>query len=352
MSPTVEQQVFPVLWQDDQVLLIDQNQLPNSYTLVAINRCDDMITAIKSRIVRGGPAIGIAAAYGVYLGSREIQTTDHMAFLERLEAIADQLRQTRVHKANLTWATEQMLQTARQSTSTVEQLRAELLAKAQQLQQENWATCQAIGKHGLSVLPAEPEKLSLYTHCNHGALATAGYGTSLGVVRAAWQQGRLAGIYAGETRPRLQGSRLTAWECVQEGIPVTIVTDSMAAHCMQQGLVQAVVVGADRIAANGDTLNKIGTYSLALLAKAHNLPFLVAAPLSTVDFAWAGGALETYEQQSPIELAQIGEAVVAPAGAEFYNPSSDLTPADLITAIVTERGAVSPTALADLQRSV
>lgn len=340
--------VYPVLWRDEHVWLINQNQLPQNYTLVSISRCDDMVTAINSLIVRGAPAIGVAAAYGVYLGAREIQISDRDAFLERLEAVAEQLKDTRPDKANLSWAVDNMLTTAQRTPGTVEDIRQTLLATAQKLQADDLKTCYAIGKHGLEALPETPAKLRLYTHCNHGALATSGYGTSLGVVRSAWQHERLDRVYAGETRPRLQGSRLTAWECIQESIPVTIVTDSMAAHCMKQGLIDAVLVGADRIAANGDTVNKIGTYSLALAAKAHSVPFFVAAPLSTVDMSLPDGFKVAIQENAAADIYQIGETITSPAGAEFYNPSSDVTPAELITAIVTERGAIAPHELATL----
>ena len=351
MPTPSDNQVFPVIWQDDHVILIDQNQLPNRYTVVTIHRCDDMITAINSLIVRGAPAIGIAAAYGMYLGAQEIATEDRTAFLERLEEVAEKLRQTRPSKANLSWAIDRMLKTVRQTASPVSHLKKVLLEAAQALHTEDLQTCQAIGDHGLTSLPTEPAQLTLFTHCNHGALATAGYGTSLGVVRSAWREGRLARIYVGETRPRLQGSRLTAWECVQEGIPVTVVTDSMAAYCMQQGLIHAVLVGADRIAANGDTVAKIGAYGLALVAKAHKIPFLVAAPLSTVDFSLSDGSQITIEQHPASEIYQIGETITSPAGAEFSNPASDITPADLITAIITEHGAIKPNELHQLEAS-
>nr|MBA2747382.1 S-methyl-5-thioribose-1-phosphate isomerase [Tatlockia sp.] len=206
-------------------------------------------------------------------------------------------------------------------------------------------TCHAIGDYGLAALPANPDKLNLLTHCNAGALATAGYGTALGVVRSAWREGRLTRLYADETRPRLQGAKLTAWECVTEGIPVTVITDGMAAHCMQRKMIDAVVVGADRIAANGDTANKIGTYSLALIAKAHNVPFFVAAPLSTIDFQVATGSEIPIEERDPVEIYQVGETMITPEGAEFYNPAFDVTPADLITAIITEHGAFAPSQL-------
>ena len=349
MPTPIDNQVYPVIWQDDHVVLIDQNQLPNRYTVVTIHRCDDMVTAINTLIVRGAPAIGIAAAYGMYLGAQEILTEDRTVFLERLEEVAEKLRQTRPSKANLAWAIDRMMKTVRQTASPVPHLKKVLLETAQALHTEDLQTCQAIGDHGLTILPTEPTQLTIFTHCNHGALATAGYGTSLGVVRSAWREGRLARIYVSETRPRLQGSRLTAWECVQEGIPVTIVTDSMAAHCMQQGLIHAVLVGADRIAANGDTATKIGAYGLALVAKAHKIPFFVAAPLSTVDFSLSDGGQIPIEQHHPSEIYQIGETITSPAGAEFYNPTSDITPADLITAIITEHGAIKPDELHQLE---
>ncbi|HIK42053.1 S-methyl-5-thioribose-1-phosphate isomerase, partial [Thermoleptolyngbya sp. M55_K2018_002] len=335
-------QVYPVIWQDDHVWLIDQNRLPTEYDLVQISRCDDMAIAIKTMIVRGAPAIGVAAAYGMYLGAREIETGDRDQFLRELESVAMKLRATRPTAVNLFWATERMLKVARQTIGPVDYLKTALLQTAQAIQTEDLETCRAIGDHGLAALPTTPHKLRLLTHCNAGALATAGYGTALGVVRSVWREDRLERLYADETRPRLQGARLTAWECVQEGIPTTLITDSMAAHCMQRGLVDAVVVGADRIAANGDTANKIGTYSLALVSRAHNIPFYVAAPLSTVDFSLSDGSKIPIEERDPIEVYQIGETVIAPEGLDYYNPAFDVTPADLITGIITEYGVVKP----------
>lgn len=338
-------QVYPVIWQEDQVLLIDQNRLPVEYSFVEISCCDDMARAIKTMIVRGAPAIGVAAAYGMYLGAREIQTEDRHEFLTQMEKVAEKLRQTRPTAVNLFWAIARMLKTAYESLGTVEELKAILLKTAQTIQAEDLQTCQAIGEHGLKVLPSTPETLRLLTHCNAGALATAGYGTALGVVRSAWSAGRLARVYADETRPRLQGAKLTTWECVQEGIPVTLITDSMAAHCMQRGLIDAVVVGADRIAANGDTANKIGTYSVALVAKAHRVPFFVAAPLSTIDFKLSDGSQIPIEERDPSEVYKIGDTNLTPKGVEFYNPAFDVTPADLISAIITEHGAIAPNEL-------
>ena len=341
--------VYPVRWHNHRVLLIDQNRLPDEYTYVEISRVEDMARAITTMIVRGAPAIGVAAAYGMYLGARDLRTTDRAEFLIQLTAIGKTLRATRPTAVNLFWAINRMEQTAASCAGTVADITEQLLVAAQKINAEDIETCQAIGAHGLAALPSSPDQLCLLTHCNAGALATAGYGTALGVVRSAWSAGRLARLYAGETRPRLQGARLTSWECVQEGIPVTVIGDSMAAHCMKQGLIDAVVVGADRIAANGDAANKIGTYSLALVAKAHNIPFFVAAPLSTIDFSLRDGSLIPIEERHPSELYQIGETIVCPPGIEFYNPAFDVTPAHLIQAIITEFGAFPPAEIVNLQ---
>lgn len=341
--------ITPVQWQDDKVHLIDQTRLPGSYEIIAVSTYSEMATAIKTMIVRGAPAIGVAAAYGMYLGAREIKAGDRASFLTQLAEIAQHLRQTRPTAVNLFWAIARQLAVAEATSGTIAEIQAQLLATAQQIQQEDVATCKAIGDNGLKVLPETPQRLNILTHCNAGALATAGYGTALGVIRSAWQNDRLNRVYADETRPRLQGAKLTTWECVQEGIPVTAITDNMAAHCLKQGLVHAIVVGADRIAANGDAANKIGTYGLAIVAKAHNIPFFVAAPLSTVDFKLETGAKIPIEERDPAEIYQVGETRLYPEGVEFYNPAFDVTPAELITAIITEKSAVKPQALIQFQ---
>ena len=334
--------VYPVIWHNNSVSLIDQTRLPLEYSYVEIHRSEDMAQAIKTMIVRGAPAIGVAAAYGMYLGAREIETSDANEFLNRLEQVAQMLRETRPTAVNLFWAISRMLKTAYESIGTIEEIKKTLLETAQTINAEDLQTCHRIGDNGLKALPETPEKLTLLTHCNAGAIATAGYGTALGIVRSAWREGRLEKLMAGETRPRLQGAKLTTWECVQEGIPVTLITDSMAAHCMKQNMIHAVVVGADRIAANGDAANKIGTYSLALIAKAHDVPFFVAAPLSTVDFSIASGNEITIEERNPAEIYQVGETIITPEGVDFYNPAFDVTPAELIEAIITEEGVFAP----------
>lgn len=340
--------IYPVVWQSDRAILIDQTRLPNEYETVEITSASSMARAIKTMIVRGAPAIGVAAAYGMYLGAREIQTSDRSLFLAELEKIGEMLAATRPTAVNLFWAIARMLKTAKETDASVEQIKTVLLETAQTIREEDLKTCEAIGDNGLNVLPNSPDKLNILTHCNAGSLATAGYGTALGVIRSAWREGKLARVYADETRPRLQGAKLTTWECVQEGIPVTLISDNMAAHCMKQGLIHAVVVGADRIAANGDAANKIGTYSLAIVAKAHNIPFFVAAPLSTVDFELADGGGIPIEERDSAEIYQVGKTRLCPEGVEFFNPAFDVTPAELIAAIITEKGAVKPEELKGL----
>ena len=341
--------IYPVTWQHDRVLLIDQTRLPGEFHHIQIANYQQMAEAIKTMIVRGAPAIGVAAAYGVYLGARDIYTEEVGEFLPLLENVAEELRHTRPTAVNLFWAIREMLKTAYGSGDNVATIKQQLLMTAQAIQEQDLYTCQQIGDRGLEILPSSPDKLNILTHCNAGALATAGYGTALGVIRSAWTAGRLERVYADETRPRLQGAKLTAWECVQDKIPVTVITDNMAAHCMQKKMIHAVVVGADRIAANGDAANKIGTYGLAVIAKMHNVPFFVAAPLSTVDFDLQDGTQIPIEERDPTEIYQIGETRLCPEGVDFYNPAFDVTPNSLITAIITEKGAVKPTELISLQ---
>jgi methylthioribose-1-phosphate isomerase len=341
--------IFPVIWRDDRVFLIDQTKLPNEYETVEIDRCEDMATAITNMIVRGAPAIGVAAAYGMYLGAREIDAESHQEFLERLEKVAQLLSQTRPTAVNLFWAISRVMKVATETSGTVTDIQRTILKTAKDIQKEDLETCQQIGDNGLKIMPKKRRKLNILTHCNTGSLATAGYGTALGVIRSAWRDNRLAMVYADETRPRLQGAKLTAWECAKEGIPVTLITDSMAAHCMKQNLIDAVIVGADRIAANGDTANKIGTYSLAVVAKAHNVPFFVAAPRSTIDFELVNGSQIPIEERDPVEIYRVGTTDICPAGVEFYNPAFDVTPADLIAAIITEKGAFKPSEIVYLK---
>lgn len=341
--------VNPIEWQGDRVVLIDQTVLPHIYQTVEITSWQAMAEAIKTMIVRGAPAIGVAASYGMYLGAKEISTNNREQFFRELWAIAENLKATRPTAVNLFWAIDKIWQTLQQTIGDVDTLKNTLLETAKKIQADDLQTCRAIGDHGLSVLPDEPNKLNILTHCNAGSLATAGYGTALGVVRSAWQADRLARVYADETRPRLQGAKLTTWECVQEGIPVTLLTDNMAAHAMKSGLIHVVIVGADRITANGDAANKIGTYGLALISKAHHIPFFVAAPVSTIDFQLETGDEIVIEERDPVEVYQIGDTRICPEGVDFYNPAFDVTPASLIEGIITEYGVFSPHELRQLQ---
>ena len=337
--------IYSVSWHKDRVLLIDQTRLPEEYVRVEISRCEDMARAISNRIVRGASAVGVAAAYGMYLGARENPLEGREEFLKSLETVAKLLRQTCPTAVNLTWAIARTLKTAYESLGTIEEIKATLLATAQDIHKEDLQICQTIGNNGLAALPTEPAKLNLLTYGNTGALATAGYGTALGVIRSAWYSERLMRVYISETRPRLQGASLTTWECLQDALPATVITDNMVAHCMKQGKIDAVLVGANSIAANGDIANTIGTYALAVVAQAHNVPFFVAAPLSTVDFNLADGNQIPIEERHPTEIYQVGETKICPAGVDFYNPACDITPAQLISAIITERGVIKPSQL-------
>jgi methylthioribose-1-phosphate isomerase len=337
--------VRPVLWETDRVRLIDQNRLPQECTWVEINRSDEMANAITTMIVRGAPAIGVAAAYGMYLGAREVEADSATEFVQGMEKIAAKLKATRPTAVNLFWAIDKMMAVVKAQPGNL----PGILAAAKQINADDIRTCESIGDHGVAALPQTPGKLRLLTHCNAGALATAGYGTALGVVRSAWRDGRLERLYADETRPRLQGAKLTTWECVQEGIPVTLLSDNMAGHCMVKGMIDAVVVGADRITANGDVANKIGTYSLALIAQAHHVPFFVAAPLSTIDFSLADGSLIEIEERDSKEVSNVGATIICPVGVEFFNPAFDVTPARLIAGIITEFGTFTPADLIKLK---
>ncbi len=339
------QPVYSILWEHDHVVLIDQTRLPREFSFVAVRSCHDMIRAINTLVVRGTSVVAIAAAYGFYMGARDINTSDRTAFIERLEAIAQSLIAARPTGQYLTRAIERMMDVAQQSSESVDETRDQLLATAKSIHEEDLQICHTIGDNGLEALPMELAKLNVLTCGNAGALATTGYGTSLGVVRSLHAASRLENVYVCETRPRLQGARLTVWECVQERIPVTLITDSMAAHCMKQGKIDAVVVSADRIAANGDTAYKIGTYGLALLAQAHDIPFFVAASMNSVDFSISDGDHIPIEERPLREIYQIGETTLFTQGTDFYNPGFDVTPAELITGLITEKGVLSPAEL-------
>ncbi|MDE2900796.1 MAG: S-methyl-5-thioribose-1-phosphate isomerase [Chloroflexota bacterium] len=323
--------VKPLEWTGGRLRLLDQRLLPARVEHVELDRWQDVVAAIQSMQVRGAPAIGVAGAYGLALAASSLAHLDAEPFQRDLAA-------ARPTAINLPWAVARTLRAAEAASTPAEA--AELaLAEAEVIEAEDLRANMAIGAHGAALLPPNARVL---THCNTGALATAGYGTALGVVRAAWERGALAGVVATETRPLLQGSRLTAWELAQEGIPVTLIVDGAAASVLRDGGIDAVIVGADRIAANGDVANKIGTYALALLARAHGVPFYVAAPSTTVDLDTPTGDAITVEQRDPDEVAAPLGVQAAPEGIAVSNPAFDVTPAELVTAIVTERGVHTP----------
>ena len=340
MIPTVE-------WKDGAVRLLDQSRLPEEVGFIDCRDVESVASAIRDLKVRGAPAIGVTAAMGVALGAQSIETEEYQRFSDSILAICDRLVTTRPTAVNLFWAIERMKQrvTALRH-EPVATIKAALMKESQAILEEDIALCRAMGRHGAALLQTGQTVL---THCNAGALATAGYGTALGVIRAAWEQGKKIQVIADETRPVLQGARLTAWELMQDHIPVILITDNMAGSLMHQGKIHLCVVGADRIAANGDVANKIGTYSVAVLAKAHSIPFYVAAPYSTIDLNTKSGSQIPIEERTPLEVTTIhGSHSIAPSGVAVYNPAFDVTPADLITGIITERGVFKPQDIARL----
>ena len=329
----------------DCVRLLDQRKLPLVEEYVECHTYQEVAAAIRTMVVRGAPAIGVAAAGAIALGVQHLQAGSAAEIAVQFETICTTLAQTRPTAVNLFWAIDRMRACARQCQGApLAQLQQALQAEAQRLLQEDIAINRRIGVYGL---PLVPPGSTILTHCNAGALATAGYGTALGVIRAAHFAGRHVQVFAYETRPFLQGARLTTWELQRDSIPVTLITDNMAGALMRQGKIHLCVVGADRIAANGDVANKIGTYSVAVLAKAHGILFYVAAPYSTIDLMTKSGAEIPIEQRNTAEVTMLhGGQRVAPDGVAGYNPAFDITPAELITGIVTERGVFKPGELA------
>ncbi|MFN4032868.1 MAG: S-methyl-5-thioribose-1-phosphate isomerase [Fimbriimonadales bacterium] len=330
--------VEPVAWRDGIVAILDQTQLPERVVIEEFDDWRGVAEAIRAMKVRGAPAIGIAAAYGLCLAARQIEAEHIEAFRAAFGEVCRAFAQTRPTAVNLFGAIERLQQAVAQA-HTPDEARERTLAEAYALQREDDEADRAMATYGAALLPQGARVLTL---CNTGALATGGIGTALGVIRVAHEQGKLRHVYACETRPRLQGLKLTAWELLQEQIPFEAIADSAAGTLMAQGKVDAVIAGADRIAANGDTANKIGTYTLAVLARYHNLPFYIAAPVSTIDPTTPNGDAIPIEYRDPTEITHIGGLQVAPSGAPALNPAFDVTPAALITAIITERGVYRP----------
>jgi methylthioribose-1-phosphate isomerase len=323
-------------WTDAGVRFIDQTKLPTEEVYVTCKTYREVADVIRNMVVRGAPAIGVAAAMGIALGIKN-SNAESVGDLKRdFDMICDVIGKTRPTAVNLFWAIRRMqekFETLR--VRPISQIKQALIEEAKRMHAEDIAANQAMGRHGAALMPASGGVL---THCNAGALATAGYGTALGVIRAAVEEGKKIHVYADETRPFLQGSRLTAWELVKDSIPTTVISDNMSGAMMRQGKIGAVIVGADRIAANGDVANKIGTYTVAVLAKEHGIPFYVAAPISTVDLDTPDGSKIPIEQRNPAEVTHIAGKAITPHGVQIENPAFDVTPAKYISAIVTERG--------------
>jgi methylthioribose-1-phosphate isomerase len=333
-----------IQWTDSGVVMIDQTRLPREETYVTCTDYKQVAEAIRSMVIRGAPAIGVAAAMGIALGMQQAESA------AEFDAICETLARTRPTAVNLFWAIERMrrLYSELQARPLVE-IRAKLASEAQQIRLEDIAINECIGRNGA---PLIPDGKSVLTHCNAGALATAGYGTALGVIRAAIASGKKIDVFADETRPFLQGARLTVWELQHDNIPATLITDNMAGHFLHSGRIGCVVVGADRIAANGDVANKIGTYSIAVLAKENSVPFYVAAPISTLDLSLTNGDQIPIEQRAAEEVTHVQGVHVAPDGTTVENPAFDVTPNRYVTAIVTERGVAIPPYVESLRKLV
>jgi methylthioribose-1-phosphate isomerase len=320
--------------------LLDQTLLPHQSVFVECGTCGQVAEAIKNMVVRGAPAIGIAAAYGMAIAASSINTDQIGEFIKELVTAGDFIKNTRPTAVNLSWAVDRIIARVKENSHlTTDRLKELVLSEAELIHREDVTINKMIGFYGRDLIK---DNFTVLTHCNAGALATGGYGTALGVIRAAKEQGKNVMVFADETRPFLQGARLTAWELQRDGIPVTLICDSMAGHFMRLSMVNCVIVGADRIAANGDTANKIGTYSLAVLAHENGIPFYVAAPLSTIDVNAKTGDDIPIEERNPVEVTTISGNLVAPEGISVLNPAFDVTPARYITAIITEKKLVYP----------
>jgi methylthioribose-1-phosphate isomerase len=333
MIPTLE-------WLPSGVNFLDQTKLPLEETYVLATDYKQVATVIRDMIVRGAPAIGVSAAMGMAIGIDRSTATTLPALTEEVAVIAETLAETRPTAVNLFWGIDEirnLYSTLAAKNTPIPEIKSAVVAKARRMYDEDIAACKQMGAHGASLLPKEGTVL---THCNAGALATCGYGSALGVIRAAIERGHKIDVFADETRPFLQGARLTAWELMKDNIPTTVLCDNMAAALMRQGRIQAVIVGADRIAANGDVANKIGTYGVAILAKEHNIPFYVAAPWSTLDLATSHGDLIPIEQRAATEVTHSNGKQMTPHGVAIENPAFDVTPAKYVTAIITERGVL------------
>ena len=332
-------------WLEDKLRILDQSKLPHEESFIDLIGYQDVALAIKEMKVRGAPAIGIAAAYGIALGAQSIRGENKDEFLSQLDQLMQTLVSTRPTAVNLFRATSRMRKAA--TGDNIPEIRAALISEAKQIHQEEIEATRCLSQLGAELIK---DGFTILTHCNAGALATGGYGTALGIITAAKEQGKRTSVFADETRPLLQGARLTVWELEQEGIPVTLITDSMAGYFMNQAKIDCVIVGADRIAANGDVANKIGTYTLAVLAKENSIPFYVAAPTSTIDLSLPSGAEIPIEQRDPEEITHIQGIRITPEGTNVANPAFDVTPHTYISAIITETGIIREPYLEGLEK--
>ncbi|MBW2352785.1 MAG: S-methyl-5-thioribose-1-phosphate isomerase [Deltaproteobacteria bacterium] len=333
MIPTIE-------WHRDQVRMVDQRKLPSRVQWYVCRGHGDVIRAIEKMVIRGAPAIGVAAAMGMALGARTIRTRNGEAFMSRLEEMGEELICARPTAVNLRWAVERMLGLAgKMSGRRTEEIKGSLRQESEKILVEDIEINRRMGLNGQGLIP---EGSTVLTHCNAGSLATGGYGTALGVIRAAHEQGKKVQVIADETRPWLQGLRLTAFELMEDGIPVSVIADNAAGSLMRQKKIDLVITGADRIAANGDVANKIGTYQVAVLARTHKIPFYVAAPLSTIDPSVRTGEMIPVEQRDPEEICTVGGRRLGPPGVKALNPAFDITPSIYVSAIITEEGVIRP----------
>jgi methylthioribose-1-phosphate isomerase len=335
MLPTID-------WQGDVVVMVDQRKLPGQEIYIRCRTAQEVARAIRTMVIRGAPAIGVAAAMGIALGMRRSTAKGTKQFTVEFQKICDMMAGTRPTAVNLFWAIDRMKRVfaeAAQAGQSTDEIAARLELETRAIHDEDVASCRTMGAFGADVVP---DGARVLTHCNAGALATAGYGSALGVIRAAVERGKRIAVFADETRPFLQGARLTAWELVRDGINTTVITESMAGPLMRAGEIDLVVVGADRIAANGDTANKIGTYTVAVLAREHKIPFYVAAPLSTIDLSTPDGDRIPIEERDRREITHLGSSQLTPEGAHIRNPAFDVTPHRYITGIITEKGIFGP----------
>lgn len=331
---------YTLKWCGDYLSILDQRRLPEKEVYLSLKTYRDTIRAIKNLSIRGAPAIGVAAAFGAYLGALEIETKDTKKFRAEFFKVCNEILKSRPTAVNLFWAIDRIKKVLDKNQSgDINKIKQSILNEAKKIYDDDIKSNLKIGEYGEKLIP---ERARILTHCNAGALATAGYGTALGVIRSAWKKGKIERVYADETRPVLQGARLTAWELQKEGIPVTVITDSMAGPLMKKGEVDIIIVGADRITSNGDFANKIGTYSLAVLAKYHNIRFYVAAPDSTFDLNLKSGDDIIIEMRDKSEVLKFKNKIVAPAGVDAWNPAFDITPHEFVSAFITNRGVIKP----------